>query len=460
MTPLFEFVIIRKIEDLLPEGFSVSSDSANALLRPDAIIYNGKVPVAIVEIKSDINQLRQLKNGSQMLNCYSQSSGMVLKILTDGELVLSYLNEEELRRKCAKGQFAKFNEFFSDFKKLEAAEIKEKEVSYDDIQDFLEFLNENLKVNRGIRQKDFIEYIKGLSVGEIRENLICMSNGSFYFKSDFENNLFKKLLGKYAKKELCRYTSVSTIFRILSTKKASVCSITCMNDRSECFYVDQYLNNQNNQINLSIIPISEVEEMNDYLIMSCSDIDKFDKLTMWRMYGNDAKGVCIKYNIGDLTEYQNFILAPVSYALDNGVHPELEYIKRLHQADFGDKKIFLFKNLGLWKHFFKPYDYIDEQEVRLLYHCPVAERINRYKWITTDDGIICPVVEFNIKEKDNNGKPLTNDFPLKIDSIMLGPKISEKYTNKPQLDIFSNSQNIYHVGKKIDTIISNIENYR
>lgn len=459
MIPLLEFLIINRIGDLLPEGFSVSSESANYLLRPDAIIYYGKTPVAVVEIKSDIQRLGQLRNGSQMLDNYSKSLGIALKILTDGKIVLSYLNKEDLRQKCDNRQFSDFDKFFSTFNKVKGTEIKEGEVDYDVIQDFLQFMKEDLNVNSEIRQNDFIEYIKGLSVGEIKANLISTSNGRFYFKSDFENELFKKLLGKYTKNELCRYTSISTIFRILSTKKASVCSIICMNDKSECYYVDQYLNNQNNQLNLSVLPISEVEDMNDYLIMSCSDIDKFDKLTMWRMYGNDAKGVCIKYNIGDLTKYKDFTLAPVSYALDNGKHPELEYIKNLHQANFGGK-IFLFRNLGLWKHFFKPYDYIDEQEVRLLYHCPITERVKRYKWITTGDGIICPVIEFNIAEKDNNGNALTNDFPLTIDSIMLGPKSSEKYTNKPQLEIFSNSQNIYHIGKKVDTAISNIENYR
>lgn len=65
-----------------------------------------------------------------------------------------------------------------------------------------------------------------------------------------------------------------------------------MNDKSECYYYDSYVNDDC-CLDLATMPQSYIAELNSNFIMSCSEITRLDKLTMWRMYGDDAKGVCI-----------------------------------------------------------------------------------------------------------------------------------------------------------------------
>lgn len=237
-----------------------------------------------------------------------------------------------------------------------------------------------------------------------------------------ENEVFKALLGGYKGEYLYRYMSAASFYRILNDQKISMCSLNGMNDSTEINYADDYCNIPP-FINIYPYPFhfgDEVEYANYDYISSCVSQELADDLTMWRLYGDNGKGVCLKFRIGKAQE--GFYLAPVSYAIEPETHPELQFIIDLSSIKFNDSKFGLFR-FGVWKHFFKPYEYRTEKEIRLYKNLHDDEAM---KWITTQDGIYCPIIEFPIKRKNYQ-------YPLILDSIILGPNVPHKKINKEQI---------------------------
>ena len=62
--------------------------------------------------------------------------------------------------------------------------------------------------------------------------------------------------------------------------------------------------------------------------MSCTV--HYDDLMQWRLYGDDAKGACIKFvTKATLKTSQRFYLGKVKYANEQNHHPELLFIKEI-----------------------------------------------------------------------------------------------------------------------------------
>lgn len=277
---------------------------------------------------------------------------------------------------------------------------------------------------------------------EFLKDAKSLANGETQLSFEGETTLLKALLGSVKDNQVCRYTSFNSLRRILDNGKASVCSIVGMNDKSECFYYDNYVQGEGN-LNFVNMSQKRVAELNSNFIMSCSEITRLDKLTMWRMYGDDAKGVCLVYSIGDLGD--KFILAPVSYANEDGTHPKLEFLMRLQE-----KLDVILPSMEVWKHFFKPYEYADEKEIRLLYKDTDA---SSYKWIQATGNVLCPIVEFPILKNKNR-------FPLILEQVWLGPKCAEKEVNRSQLEMYAGLLDIKYKGGKLKVKNSSIDNYR
>lgn len=471
MKQYLEVEIISKIEKLLGENYSVNAAIPDYDLgyQPDGIIYFKRQPIAVFDIKRLETKLApRFIDYIYRLNEYNKNKHLSYAFFTDGKRavlindnIIKTLNKVDSVYKYAISLSGLLDIIKSNIKIRQASEdesIKLKKSIIDSANDtLLSRTNKRTgkvkRISKSIikKREDFLKYLEGLSDNYISKH-VHKSNSIIYMDDDFERDFFLHLLGEYKKDNICRYTSLSSTIRIIRERKASVCSITCMNDKSECYYADQKLNGANGELLLSNLPLYETEELNRYMIMSCSDISLKDKLTMWRMYGDDAKGICFEYSIDkEIMQDRGFYLARVSYAESDGTHPSLDFIKRCLNITINNCK-FQFRNFNIWKHFFKPYDYIDEQEVRLLYQCKKGDE-NNYKWIVTGDQIISPVMEFDI----GNGN---NKFPLIINQLILGPKSPEKHTNAPELNLFANSQNIFsHIGK-INVELSKIENYR
>lgn len=269
-------------------------------------------------------------------------------------------------------------------------------------------------------------------------------------KSEDEREFFKSFFIPYKEDEICRYTTYETLERILRDKKQSVCSIVCMNDKSECYYADAYLAKRNKAKFGKKVEV-DYKKVNKCMISSCTHIRLADKLSLWRMYADDGKGVCLKFKINkDLLKNKGFHLFCVDYAYDEkGKHWRLDLLAHFRQMKIRGYT-FDFEEWHIWRHFFKPSHYDDEHEVRLLYF---NEDTDKFKWIKTGDSqILAPVVEFEIKE-DNN------EFPLELSEIILGPKFPEAETNAEQIRYFKELQKIKENGD-CPVTLSKIKGYR
>ena len=308
------------------------------------------------------------------------------------------------------------------------------------------------------------------TINDIADNDVTVNNadeGVFSISSvddpnnvyAFEDKLFEILVGgQFNGERLCRYTSLYSLYRTINEQSQSMCSIVCMNDKTETDYVTNWVGNNNSSL-------FTAKEANGCYILSCCDQSQSDDLTFWRLYGDDGNGVCINYKVNrDIL--QPFIIAPVCYANENGEHPELDFIKNMLNTQIHHRRLVL-QRFQVWKHFFKPYEYSIEKEIRLLFHCDCqSNETDEYrntfqppfkrKWIYNDTyNILAPIVTFGIKNSDNK-------FPLEIESIILGPKTSERLVNKGQIGIMIDNKGVKHCAANISLLTSesSINHYR
>lgn len=408
----------------------------------DLIIAKNNYPVAIVEIKPSLNNCRLPLIENQL-----HRAAVVLYAP-----LCIVCSPKEMLSCSANTGFDK-----NDIKVLNTENIRQVLAAADNNK------NDNVTINK-IKSK--WEYILGSFdfetkkeveqfITQIKECDVTNEPNSFYLNEEKEDLLFRKLLGEYKKDDLCRFTTMNSIFRTCNEKAQSMCCIICMNDKSETDYATQ-------KLNLTIQ--NDSEEINGCYIMSCCDIESKNNFTMWRLYADDAKGVCIEYKKEDLS--QNFFLAPICYARnEQQEHPELKFIKKLQEEKINGKSL-KFNRLFIWKHFFKPFEYRDEKEIRLLFNkkCIASEPKDfgkdenpsfQRKWIYESEfGIISPIVTFSV-EKNNN------QFPLLLNKITLGPKAKEVNVNINQLTYLIEVKGIKHINTSNNFITeSNIKHYR
>lgn len=251
-------------------------------------------------------------------------------------------------------------------------------------------------------------------------------NNRLCFRKNNEQLFFKAMLG-LNKKTIYRYVSFDTLFSILNNHTFRMCGLAGMNDKSEIDYFDNNLGEA-----------SKIE--NDIFISSCSLLK--DDLTMWRLYGDDGKGVCLALEIKD-TSFDSYSLLKVDYGSKSSGHKKIDLLKELRD------KAFSFKEINKWKHFFKPYEFRIEKEVRILFSsAEFPGKDLQKKWVKTfNNSIVNPVVDIPLDEKS---------FPFKLKKIILGPKFPEADLNQKQLKEMIKDLKI----GKIRVLSSKITNYR
>lgn len=263
-------------------------------------------------------------------------------------------------------------------------------------------------------------------------------SATVHFIADREEDAFFKKLLPVARKidTTCRYTSIDGVFLQLRDLKQNMCNVVCMNDRSEGIYADRFVFG-----NVPDINEKAFTESDHCYILSMMDTAMVDNLTMWRLYGDEAKGACIRYALRSKMNAlpKDFFLAKVSYGekVDGQeTHKELELLRLIHQFSFGGGWRFKFNRWGIWKHFFKSYLFKDEREIRLLFYDRNDDRCS-YEWIKNNDSqIVTKMQRF----------PL-NDFPFAMEELMIGPKCSEIEIISRQLQHMAKSKGLdLHVG--------------
>ena len=279
-------------------------------------------------------------------------------------------------------------------------------------------------------------------------------SASMWLNRKAEDDLFRLLLqGKgneyenvCGSKHVCRYTTLNSLFNTMKDGNHVMCSITCMNDKGETSYADKYVGYES-----FAISSKSIEENNECFILSFCDKEP-DDLTMWRLYGNDGKGVCLEYDVNcSKIDEEEFFLAPVSYGESMKEHPSLDLIKRIRLWNKCGWR-FELKRWYIWKHFFKSYLFKDENEVRLLFvwnedNCDTVE------WIMdSTNSIVSRICKF----------PIDNDrLPLTLTRVIIGPKCPEQASHVDQFNYMNRQLKIVpDTFLKPAVISSKIEDYR
>jgi hypothetical protein len=416
-------------------------------LEFDLIIQNNGRPFILIEIKSDkfFSNIKDNAIISLADDAFKITNSRYF-ILTDGsrfKLVDSKtLAVEEIQKKSLSSIF-------------NAPDAIKK-----DIEENKRYLLDLLK--NGIERLGLQDKWQ-LNFSEVQEDEVFEYNEddrTFSFKGDsnnfdsLENRFFKSLLPDFKGSIIYRYTTVSTLESMLKNNTFRMNGINGMNDPTEIDYADSIVFGGRRPL-VEWEP-SEVEEINKVFITSCSDARKRDDLTLWRLYGDDSKGVSLKLKVENATKLSNkMIVAAVSYGARNGEHKELELIKQFADEFFKLRRVkFLFKNYNIWKHFFKSHHYEVEKEVRLLYlkndyATPMSDG-----WVVTySDKIFNPTVDFKLNDES---------FPLKLQEITLGPNMPEKNVNKAQISEYIRQLQLnpdYNI-TGLNIRISSINNYR
>lgn len=311
---------------------------------------------------------------------------------------------------------------------------------------FSSFMSEDLTEELDCKQ---IQEIQSLFSGS---NLLYdEKSASMWLKSEAEDDFFKILLNQKKRegelKNICRYTSLNSLFLTMRDGNQVMCSITCMNDKGETSYADKYIG-----YGAFANSASTIKENNDCFILSCCNQEMEDNLTMWRLYGNDGKGVCLEYDV-DFTKIdeKEFFIAPVSYGKGIDDHPSLDFIRGIHHWRQNGWN-FEFKRWYIWKHFFKSHLFKEEKEVRLLYVWTEKSK-DKVEWIMdSTNSIVSRICKFPIKE----GK-----LPLSLKKAIIGPKCPEQGSNVEQFNYMNRLQRTMGTSPFLPLVrASKIEDYR
>lgn len=391
-----------------------------ALLRRrfDIVIYRGKNPLAVVEIKGNLRDKNFLARATDQVRSALSITNSRFGIVTDDKRYFLY------DRSNKEIDFIELP--FEDIilKLINPEKIK---VAKEDRQQVLELilqaadkhLSENQEFLNFIRSKSFLSQI------QFDDN-----TNTYFFSGDekgissFENQFFIKMLGEFKDTQICRYTSLNTIFDMLNYISFRMSGLVGMNDKSEVNYVETYLNG----IEKPLIKehYNTIIAINNRYITSCTKISRKDDLTLWRLYSDDAKGVCLIFDVKKDNLNNHILLQKVKYADENGKHKELDFLKQIKDdVELYSGFKFEFRKIGYWKHFFKPHDYSIEEEVRLLIIDDDTLVKIKSDWVMTyTHSIINPIMDFRLNSKS---------FPIQLREIIIGPKSPEQEINMVQI---------------------------
>lgn len=264
----------------------------------------------------------------------------------------------------------------------------------------------------------------------INNNTYELRDQNGKLKDKPENKFFMDLINfrSEVSPKFYRYTSFNSIFSSINTKSFLFNGIMAMNDISEVNYAEKKLFgaaelNSNSDLNL-------VHKINQKFISCCSEV--YDDLTMYRLYGDNGKGVCLTFEFNKFhhSNNDNIYVGRVSYAASESEHAELSAVECFVKGTHDNGELLDLTEFQIWKHFFKPHHYAIEKEVRILFFndtirkSPEIKYKKEVNWKISDYGSINPYVTFEWKD---------DELPLTLKGILLGPIVPEKITNHLQL---------------------------
>lgn len=404
-TKLQDYYSVHRIER------EVKFENERGLYYADFVInYQEKDLQIIIEVKAThFITARILSRTAERV--YPQNRRTYL-VLTDGENALitdgkaNNLKVQDLDKFLASTKPLEEENLSLDAIKTRLHNIVE--ICYNDIRD--EIVKEKDREKLQLIHK----YIDSLENADI-EN-IENDRALFMIRKSKQRELYRILLGSNEVKQVIKFSGERSLYSMLDYNSMNMCSLICMNDPSEKDYADSYVGIK-----------EKVDNSAETFIISACEGNLENNLTMWRLYADDAKGVCTRFDIIPSRLFTNgFFMSPVSYASEDGYHFELEIIKYIKD---GLPNI-IFNEWNIWKHFFKKNLYAIEQEVRLLYFPSEDNRSNEVanKWFKDDRTSIYSEMKLFDLTKDNS------QFPLLLNNVVLGVKFPLKNENAGQFN--------------------------
>ncbi|MCQ2313161.1 MAG: DUF2971 domain-containing protein [Paludibacteraceae bacterium] len=235
-----------------------------------------------------------------------------------------------------------------------------------------------------------------------------------------ENELLNLIIPSLTKTSLqatiTRFTSIETLFAILINNSIRMYSAESMNDKEDCDFLwkDLYGSMSKEPRCPLCAPI---------YLMSCSLAEDTD-LTMWRLYGDDTRGVCLKYNVPTKKMAGGFYLSRIVYSDDT----KYDFIKAIVGSTLKFGMPLMLNKWNIWSAFFKDKEYKIEQEVRLLYVFEMdscSRQPSDKGWVMSKaNNIANRYVDFQITP--------TAPFPLQMTDVYIGANNDEQEVNIKQ----------------------------
>ncbi len=447
-TESLESLVFNRFKQFLSKDFVIKKqinwEVDNQLSFFDLVIFKKNEPIAIIEIK---NKLLEDDKDNYLVFCENtiNLTNASFCIITDNNLFYFYQrNKNEVIKYT-------FDEIISQINNIKFSSVNPKQ-----IETVLKIIKET--ANKYLNENEvFINYIQY----NLSTNIIGFDEykNCFYFIesennnfNSFENIFFTYLLGEFKAKTIYRYTTLNTLFESIKNLSFRMSGIVGMNDKSETNFVDHYIQKKESKI-ISEKPLNlkhhnTISSLNKRYISSCST--RKDDLTLWRLYGDDAKGVCLGFKINTEKNNSSFLINKVKYANSKGELKELDFIAEIIRNVKSETNYnFEFRKLKIWRHFFKPYEYEIEKEIRILaIDNEFLEKINEDWVLTNSNSIINPVIDFRLNDLKS---------PFQLNEIIIGPKCPEKTTNLVQIREMIMRKNIEIKANKLNSNLSGIK---
>lgn len=453
---LKEMEAARLREALVKSGLRTREDDLwvkmGQSLSFDIVVYRGVYPLAIFEIREQLPGRELLPEAQNKLKEAISFTNARYGVLTNTERHLLY------DKSSPEDGFREVS-----FEEVVNALLNDPEIAF--TGDLREQIARIIQDNASKYLPGNSELIEFLANGTLSKKVnFSNSSNTFSFVGDkrgiqsFENQFFIKLIGEFKEKSICRYTSLNTLYFMLNNLTFRMNGIAGMNDKSEVNYVDTYLLGVEKPLYKE--HYNTIIAMNKRYISSCTSINRKDDLTLWRLYSEDGKGVCLVFNVRTKYLKNKILLNRVKYADKNGRNAELDYLKAIKdEVEALTGFNFEFRKLGYWKHFFKPYDYSIEEEIRLLViDDDTLTKVNSDWVITREHRILIPFIDVALNDAA---------FPIRLSEIILGPKCPEKEVNLVQIEelIRRKKREIKEEDKEsslagLQVRLSDIEHYR
>ena len=204
---------------------------------------------------------------------------------------------------------------------------------------------------------ELIHNIYGLDI-QITDILYDPASECLVLKEEVEQNMLKDIKPERAVEpdEIAKYTTLDTLVAVLQSGKMRMNSIVSMNDKTETGFLEEYIRNYKEDFD---------EECNKYLFADKEFITSFttriDDLDMWRLYGDNARGVCMVFERINKDSDELFNISYIAEKSD-----VLEKIAKLQDALKDNSIRFRMNLLKKYQHFLKLSDYSSESECRLM----------------------------------------------------------------------------------------------